>query len=77
MKEEINNNSTTFSIYGTQPFKDHLTSLYNNPTFSDVTLVGKKEDGGEYKFFAHRAILASWSEVFKQVCFKTIYIFIY
>jgi BTB/POZ domain len=64
IKEEI---GYVESIYGTGQFKAHLASLINDPTFCDITLIVKGDGDIEYKYFAHRAILASWSDVFKQV----------
>lgn len=62
------------TIYGTEQFKSHFRSLINDPLFSDVVLVVKEESGEDTKFYAHKAILASWSDVFKGVQYLIIFL---
>jgi len=49
------------------PFVPEIFTLFNNPIFSDFTLVIKNEDGTENTLLAHKNVLYARSNYFKSV----------
>lgn len=53
-------------VYGTDIHKQKFAYMLNNSEFSDIVFVIDHHHT-KRKFYAHKAILASWSDYFKKV----------